>query len=260
MSYHYDRKKKYYKRLYGVFIVLIGISFLTPVYSFIFDVIEQPLKKYWENQSRILTDSDTFFQSLYGKQQIIKENTDLKNRIKELEIDNLRTQYLSEELEKIYSLDKNNEGLVYAHVLSHGVSGFKNTFVINKGTQDGIKYGDTIIAYTNVLVGFVDEVYDITSRVTLYADPHILTQSILFPEDISITIKGYGNDSFIFEVSRHISVSEGDIIYSFANKGTLIALVRYVDFDPRDSFKTVYASYPINSRNIKVVGIKKRDI
>ena len=257
MSYRYDKDKKNQTRWYIVGIVFMLLALFTPIYSWVFNLIEKPLARTWENQERIFTGTENFFEAFYGKQQILKENEALRNEVSRLEIDNLRTRYLSEELEKMYRITESDTTLITARVLKQGTVGSRDTFIINQGSINNVGVGDRVIAYDNVLVGIIDEVYDTTARVLLYSDTDQSINGVLFPHNINLTAQGYGKGSFLIETPREIEVETGDILYSLEEPGRIIALVREVIFDPRDPFKKVYLSYPVNIHEMQILGIKK---
>ena len=233
------------------------LALFTPIYSWVFDLFEKPLAHTWENQGEVFTGAENFFQSLYGKKQILAENETLKNQIVRLEIDNLRTRYLSEELEKIQNISLVSTGIIPAHILRQGTLGARDSLIIDQGMNSGVQPGDQVVAYENVLLGFVSEVYDTTARVTLYSHPEQEIHGVLFPHNVNLVAKGYGKGSFLIETPREIEAEAGDLFYSLKQPGQIVAMVRDVVFDPRDPFKQVYLSYPVNISEIQIVGIKK---
>lgn len=257
MSYRYDKRKKTLKRWYFVSAFLLVIALFTPLYVWIFDTIEKPLVRSWENKTELIDGSENLFGIFYGKTRLVKKNKELEREIVRLEIDNLRTRYLSEKLEEVYqNIDTNNE-IVIAEVLNHGVFGNLDTLIINQGAQNGITKGEKIIAHNSIALGYVSDVYDVTSRVELYSETNQSVEGILFPHNINLIANGQGNGSFLIETPREIEVVEGDILYSLEQPGNIIGIVRTVEFDPRDPFKQVYLSYPVNPSQVQTVGVKK---
>jgi len=260
MNYHYDKRKKTARRWYlAVGLLLLSVLF-TPIYRWVFDIIEKPLAITWDNNNRVFTGNENFLQSLYGKSQLVQENKQLQEEITRLEIDNLRTEYLSDELNKIYQIRESDSTFVSARVLKQGIVGNADTLIINHGSTTGVTIGDHVVAYDNILIGYVSDVYDITSRVTLYAQTDQSINGFLFPRDVNLTATGQGAGGFLIETPREVEVVEGDIFYNLGQSGSIIAIVRKIVFDPRDPFKQVYLSYPINISSLQTVGIKSQKI
>ncbi|MCA9352618.1 hypothetical protein KC901_00360 [Patescibacteria group bacterium] len=260
MSYRYDKAKKNRTRWYVMGSMLLVLAFFTPIYRWVFDIVEKPLERTWQHQGEIFIGGENFFETWYGKQKILEENRNLKSEVTRLEIDNLRTRYLSEQLEETYRITSDDDFLVPAQVLKHGVLGAGDTLIVNQGTNQGITVGSQVVVYDNVLIGFVDDVYDTTSRVVLYSQSNHTIEGVLFPHNVQLTAEGYGHGGFFIEAPREIEVEAGDVFYSLAHPGRIIAIVREVVFDPRDPFKKVYLSYPVNMNEVQVVGIKKQPI
>ena len=258
MSYLYDKKRKNKKRWYGVIVVFLGLALFTPVYSWMFSIFEKPLLRSWENKNQFFDGTENFFESFYGKTKLIQKNKELEEEIARLEVDNLRTQYLSRELEKTTGI-LSQEEMLSARVLSRGVLGSQDSFVVNQGSQHGVVVGDHVYTYNNIAIGLVSQVYATSSQVILFSDVDSVVEGILFPHEVELSMKGQGKGGFIIQSPREIDVTSGDIVYSLEQPGNIIAIVRNVTFDPRDPFKQVYLSYPVNLNEIQTVGIKSQN-
>jgi len=258
MSYRYDKQKKTSRRWYFVGGLLVVLALFTPIYSWLFNIIEKPLAYSWQQKGEVITGTENFFEAFYAKEQIIEENDELKKEIERLEIDNLRTRYLSNELEKVYTLVDSNSEITPANVLKHGILGSRDSIIINQGAENNVSTGDIVIAYDTTLIGSVSAVFDRTSQVRLYSQPKESINGVLFPHGVNLVAQGHGNGGFFIETPRDIEVAAGDVFYSLFEPGYVIAIVREVIFDPRDPFKQVYLSYPTNINEIQVVGVKSQ--
>jgi cell shape-determining protein MreC len=112
---------------------------------------------------------------------------------------------------------------------------------------------DIVVSETGVMIGYVSETYDISSRVVLYSKDGQDISGILYPHNLVLDAIGYGNGSLFIKAQREIDAQVGDIFYSVQQPGRIIAIVRDIVFDPRDPFKRVYLSYPTNIRSIRNV-------
>ena len=262
MSYRYDKEKKRKQQWYLTGILFIAVVFFTPALTYVFDIIEQPLARAWEQSNANMDRLSNIFQRSYAAGEIAQENQELKNRIAVLEVDVLRTQYLESVLESYQAIEDAvlvNETVTQGQVLVHGTPGKADTLLINRGSRDGVSFGDTVITAGNLLIGSVSEVFDTTSRVDLLSKSEQETMAVLFPHQESLKLLGHGK-SYRAELPRESLVEVGDTVYSQAEPGRLIAVVREIIFDPRDPFKQVYLSAPVDISNIQTVGVIKKTL
>lgn len=255
MSYRYDKQKKSQRFYYGVGSLFLVLALFTPVYGFLFNAFQKPIMNSWENKQDLFADTSNIFQSFGSKQRILEENVRLEKEIARLEIDNLRTRYLADQLENTLLVGFDNA--VIGSIIEYGSLAAYDNVVINKGSRDGVSVGDKVFIADNVLIGYIADMYSKTSRVALYSDNDQSITGILYPHNETLVAQGNGGGNFIIETPREINVENGDIFYNLGQPGNIIGIVRHVEFDPRDPFKQVYLSYPVNIKQHQIVGIKK---
>ena len=95
------------------------------------------------------------------KSRLVKENKKLQEKVEELTTENsqlIQNQYELERLQKLYDLDQQyaEYDKVAAEVISKDPGNWYDTFVINKGSDDGIKKDMNVITIGG-LVGIVTE-------------------------------------------------------------------------------------------------------
>lgn len=256
MSYRYDREKKIKNQRYFVIGILFLITLFTPFYGWVFNVIEKPLAQSWESRNQMFDGTENFFQAFYGKKQILQKNRELQDEVDRLKIDNLRVGYLSNERDELFEIKNMAENIIPAHVLHHGIIGNDDTLLINQGLNNNLAIGNQVFAYDNILIGYVSQVYDQSSEVTLYSKNGEKIFGALYPRNSTLEALGQGKGGFMIQTPREVETEVGDILYSMNEKGSIIAIVRDIVFDARDPFKQVYLSYPININDIQNVGVK----
>lgn len=255
MSYRYDKQKKNRRFYYGLGSLFLILALFTPVYGFLFNVFQKPIMQSWENKQDLFADTSNIFQSFGSKQKILEENKKLQQEIDRLKIDNLRTRYLADQLENTLLVGQTDS--IIGSIIEYGSLAAYDNVVVNKGIHAGVTVGDKVFIAENVLIGYVADTYSKTSRVALYSDNEQSISGILYPHNETLVAQGNGGGNFIIETPREINVENGDIFYSLGEPGNIIGIVRHVEFDPRDPFKQVYLSYPINLKDHQIVGIKK---
>ena len=259
MSYRYDKKKKSTKSWYFASIILVTLALFTPFYSWLFDAFEKPLVRSWENKQEFFDGTENFLTSFYGKTRILEKNKEIKQQIQRLEIDNLRTQFLANELEQIFAMQNIDPEITPARIISHGKVGALDTVVLNQGLESGLDIGDEVTTHGYVSLGSISEVYDTSARVMLYSNTQNSRKDVLFPHDVVLTAHGYGNGTFIIESPREVEAAVGDVFYDLDESRSIIGIVQAIEFDPRDPFKKVYLSHPVSLAEVHLVGVKKQN-
>ena len=259
MSYRYDKEKKQKNILYTVGIIFIVIIFFTPTLTYLYDGFEKPLTSLWNASYNVKTAGEDLTTTLFKKHRLLKENEELKEQLHLLNAEVERVPYLESLLASYEAMTENSLGdeiILPAEVLARSPLTTSGTLIINRGERDGVTPGDTVVAYNNILIGYVAEVFDTTSRVTLYTHNTIETQAIFYPEEESITLIGHGG-GYKTELPRETEAEVGSIAYSQGEPGRVMGIVQKIVFDPRDPFKQVYLSLPISLNHVQVVGVIK---
>lgn len=139
-------------------------------------------------------------------------------RINNLEIANLKVE--NEDLKEMLKIEEkyNHYEKVYANVITRSYSNWNETFVINKGTADGIKLKQTVISKDG-LVGYISEVTEKTSTVVTILDPSSAVSTEIANINKLALVKGDFNlkdDSKLKLINMPIDteVAEGDAIYT----------------------------------------------
>lgn len=106
--------------------------------------------------------------------KVVNENKTLQKKIDELSAENRLLQQEKYELDsfrKLYSLDQQYAGLpkVAARVISSNPDNWYNTFIIDKGSKDGLKVNMNVMAGDG-LVGIITEVNKSYSKVRSIID------------------------------------------------------------------------------------------
>ena len=166
----HNRKSKFRLSTKYRLLILAGICIVAMFISLTFSINGGPLQKiagyvFVPMQKGIntvgswLSDASDNFKSL---QTVLKENEELKAQVIEL-TNSLNTlkqeQYELENLRELYELDKQYPGYekVGARVISRDGDNWFSTFIIDKGSNDGIQVDMNVIAGTG-LVGIVIDV------------------------------------------------------------------------------------------------------
>ena len=156
-------------------VVLMLVSFkfqekMTPVRSAIGNVIT-PMQNGVNKVGAKIAEQIEYINTV---KNLVDENKELKKQIEQLSSENKLLQHDKYELEnfrKLYDLDGQYESYpkVTARVVSSGNDNWYNTFIIDKGSDDGLAVNMNVMAGDG-LVGIITDVNKSYSRVRLIID------------------------------------------------------------------------------------------
>ena len=155
--------------------------------------------------------------TLYGNfKDLKKENEDLKNKISRsdfLELENNQLRKLIED--QIES----SGTLVSARVMLDKQSPYLNSFVLNSGSNKGIKNGLAVLDGNN-FIGRIVDVNFFSSRVLLATDLNSKIPVIIEPSGNQAILSGHGLSKPTLEyLPENYSIQEGDKIYTSGKEG-----------------------------------------
>ena len=148
--------------------------------------------------------------------ELIKENNELKNNISKtdfLELENSQLRKLIDE--QIVS----TSNLVSARVMIDKQSPYLNSFVINIGSNKGIKNGMAVLDGKN-FIGRIVDVNFFSSRVLLVSDLNSKIPVLSEPSGSHAILSGHGtNEPTLEYLSKNNGIQDGDKIYTSGKEG-----------------------------------------
>jgi len=169
-----------------------GVSEIVYRTSFAVSIPEKVLKSSFSTTSKIISQK-----SKIEKLQL--ELDDFKSKDISLNILKFENQNLKELLDDYLVLDN----LSYAKIIIDTKSPYLKSFIINKGTKDGVEKGMVVLDKNN-LVGKIIEVNYSTSRVLLLSDINSNIPITIDPGNLQAIATGLGNEFFLKNLSAQI--------------------------------------------------------
>lgn len=183
---------------------------------------------------------------------IYSKNSELQNELENykskntsLEILNYENKKLKEQLDDYLVSDK----LIYSKIIIDKNSPYLKSFIVNKGSKDGINIGMTVFdqAY---LVGKVIEVNYATSRVLLLSDINSNLPVTITPEYIQAIMTGDGvNRGKINFLTKNLynKIKSGSIVYTSGTAGLIksgipVGRISYIDQNSPEKIKIDFYS------------------
>ena len=157
---------------------------------------------------------------------VYEENQSLKNKIDELNSENLNYIFLENENKKLKEIIGENTGLsegILSRVLIDKDGKYLKSIVLNKGSKDGIKIG-MVVLEKSYLVGQIIEVNYTTSRAILISDLNSNIPVVIEPGGFQSILSGTGKDYGIIKYSKKkLILDEDAIVYTSGSGGNFRA-------------------------------------
>ena len=148
--------------------------------------------------------------------ELIKENNELKNNISKTDFLELENSQLRKLIDEQIESPSN---LVSARVMIDKQSPYLNSFVINMGSNKGIKNGMAVLDGKN-FIGRIVDVNFFSSRVLLVSDLNSKIPVLSEPSGSHAILSGHGtNEPTLEYLSKNNGIQDGDKIYTSGKEG-----------------------------------------
>ena len=148
--------------------------------------------------------------------ELIKENNELKNNISKTDFLELENSQLRKLIDEQIESPSN---LVSARVMIDKQSPYLNSFVINIGSNKGIKNGMAVLDGKN-FIGRIVDVNFFSSRVLLVSDLNSKIPVLSEPSGSHAILSGHGtNEPTLEYLSKNNNIQDGDKIYTSGKEG-----------------------------------------
>lgn len=221
-----------------------------------------------------LTDKNKSFRD---KQELVEENEQLKATVDTLtEQNNILIQNQSElsRLQELYKLDEEYSDYpkVAARIISKDPGNWYDTFMINKGSKDGIRVDNNVIAGKG-LVGIVTEVGSSWATVRSIIDDSSNVSAMTVGTDDNCVVQGdlelidEGKLRFtqLYDKEDKVTVGEQVVTSNISEKyveGLFIGYVSEIELDTNNLTKSGTIVTPVDFQHLKdvfVITVNKQD-
>ncbi|MCX6757644.1 MAG: rod shape-determining protein MreC [Candidatus Nomurabacteria bacterium] len=262
MSYLLDKKiqnRKYKKIAATILIVVVLFYFRVVVFhglSSMTHFIFRPVVVLGNNIGSSFSSLGYFFHS---KNTLYQENQNLKTQILESQADRANYSSVVDEnikMKEILGRKAENMKIVLAGILAKPNRSLYDTLVIDAGSNQGIKIGNTVFAIGNIPIGKVSEVYAKSANVILFSSPKENTEVTISGKDIAISAVGRGGGNFEIILPRDLVIDLGTEIDLPGINHYVLGTVATIVSDPRDSFQKAILVSHVNIQNLKFVEVE----
>ena len=253
-----DKRKKIIQNVigFGLFFILCAVGILSWTGK-LFNFVGRPI---WKAENFISQEFSNINYLFKTKASISTENHNLIEEISNLQTTMIDYQILKNENDQLKEMlgrfpEKNN--FILGNILTKPNHSPYDTIILDLGSDNGIKEGNTVYANGVIPIGNIDKIYNKTSLVTLYTNPGQKTEGFIDGTNASVELIGRGGGNFEMVIPLELQADKGTIIYIPGNTSEVLAVVEEVISLPTDPFKKVILSSPVNVQNLKWVEVKK---
>ena len=185
-----------------------------------------------------------------------EELEDYKSKEISLNILKFENKNLKELLDDYLLLDN----LSYAKIIIDTKSPYLKSFIINKGTKDGVEKG-MVVLDKNYLVGKIIEVNFSTSRVLLLSDINSNIPISIEPGNLQAIATGLGNEfgqvNFLKKI-HYDKIKDGSFIYSSGTGGLIksgIPIGKVIEFGDKEKSDMIKIEFFSDFSQLKYVSV-----
>ena len=216
-------------------------------------------------------------QTFQDKQDLIDKNQELQDAVDTLtEQNNILIQNQSElsRLQELYNLDEEYSSYpkVAARIISKDPGNWYDTFMINRGSNDGIRVDNNVIAGKG-LVGIVTEVGPnwATVRAIIYDSSNVSAMTVgtddtcVVEGELELIDEGKLRFSQLYDKDDKVTVGERVVTSNISDKyveGLFIGYVSEIELDTNNLTKTGTIVTPVDFQHLKdvfVITVNKQD-
>jgi cell shape-determining protein MreC len=235
----------------AVIVLILLFVFIGPLRSLMSGVIS-PLFKVGDSFYGGLNWLPKFFTD---KNAIIEENKKLLDKINDYEIQAVTLESIKFENQRLRDelKIKPAEDFITAGIMSRPPQIPMDSLLLDRGENNGIKFGERVLASERVLIGKVVEVSKNKSTVALSSAVGQISYGFIARTNESIEIKGEGGGLIEAILPIDFNVEVGDRIMINGSFNYLIAIVSAIEEDRSSGFKNVMMSLPVDISKIDII-------
>jgi cell shape-determining protein MreC len=185
------------------------------------------------------------------------ENEELVKQVEDLRIKLNDRNVLAEENARLRELveRRGDRQSVVAAVLSKPTYTPYDTFIIDVGSDKGIRVNNIVLAGSSTAIGVVTEVFSSQSKVSAYSSPDARHSVFIGPKNIQAEAIGQGNGNFKIVLPEGTEVNQGDSIVFPGITPTVYGVVEKIVKSDQPSFINVLFKMPVNLSELYYVEV-----
>ncbi|MFH1565219.1 MAG: rod shape-determining protein MreC [bacterium] len=244
-------------------IFLHYINILKPIenfISYIFLPIQSELYEAGNNISQIWEDANL------NKKELIYQNQKLKEKIKELTIAKSKISELQSENTllrgQLNFVEKSGHKYLIGRVVGNNLQYNINSYIFDKGSDDGVKTGQAVVAADGIVIGKIRQVFPKQSEILLLNDNQSAIAAVIQNKENSqgIVEGQYGISMKMNLIPQNEQINSNDIVITsgieeYIPRGLFIGQIDKVEANVNEIFQSaiIYPAVDYKTLNIAMV-------
>ncbi|MCR5671600.1 MAG: rod shape-determining protein MreC [Butyrivibrio sp.] len=249
----------------GAIVITFNTSLFTGPLNSVTGVFVVPIQKGITTVGTFLKDTSDRLSSIT---KLLQENEELKNKIDELTIENTNLEqdkYDLTELRSLYELDTKYQQYkkTGARIIAKDAGNWYHSFVIDKGSDDGIKIDMNVIAGGGLVGRVIDVGPDWAKVQSIIADNASVSGMVLSSSDnlivtgdLELYRQGYIGFSKLVDEADKVSIGDKIVTSNISDKylpGILIGYISTIDDDSNNLTKSGRLTPAVDFEHMNVV-------
>lgn len=255
------KKKKHRLILGAALTALILGTLIFP--NFLFRIIGRPvfyaIEPIFKTRKVFLDQWENLRLAFSEKNGLYTENSVLREKIMELETKINVLEILGKENETLkaaFSAEERKKFILAGVILKPSQIPF-DTLIIDSGAVSGIKEGMQVSAFGSVLLGYISDVLQNTSKVKLISSFGEETNVILESSGIPAIAVGRGGENLEIILPRSVSIIGGGRIITMGKQPMLVGHAEKIEHQATDPLQKIVFRLPVNIQYLNHVFILK---
>lgn len=240
------------RRIRSIFLWVVGIVILwllLPFFSRLFFLAFSPVWGNTEETQTSLVESIRLI--VDSKQTLVQENTRLGGEVRELK-ETIRDLELQLQENTFLQEQEIQTTMAVAQIYAKPPASPYDTFLVNKGRNDGLNEGDTLYASERIAIGIVEDSNREYARVRSFSYPGMEIDALL-ETGIQVTLRGEGAGYFTAELPSSVEVEIDTLVQQSIDTLPFIGVVKSIEVDETEGIQTIYVRQPINIMDKRIL-------
>ena len=273
MSYLLDKKekkKKFYRIAFAIFFLIVFFYFRLSIwsgFSYVSEKLFHPIFVVGNNFEGGLKNIGSYFVS---KKSLYIQNQNLEAEVKadDARMSNYNS-FVSDDasLKQVLNRKDSKTAMTVAAILAKPNQNPYDTLLIDAGTKNGVKVGNTVFALGDVPIGRVSDIYPNSAKVILFSNASEKTEAVVFGKVASdgtnqgggvfMELVGRGGGNFEMDLPKGLILQTGDQVVLPGIHPYVLAIAEKVVSDPRSPSNKELLISPVNIQQLKFVEIEQ---